>query len=352
MFDLKTLTAPILLAPMAGGFNTPALAAAVANAGGVGSFGFAYTSAEDITQTLDATARLTSGALNANFFVFPKVSPPSAERVDDAIAALGALPLAADALRTDPPSAPYSPDLAAQLEPIWQHRPSLLTFHFGLPEPRILDKAKGLGISVGVTATCLAEAQAIAAAGADFVVAQGWEAGGHRGQFASTEIDTQRSVLALVSSLTQTLGIPVVAAGGLMNGTDIANALTAGATAVQLGTAFLICDEAGTSVAHRLFLQQEKQRETVYTTAFSGRPARGLRNVFIDAMSDQPTLAFPLQNTLTGALRRWASQVGDMEYQSVWAGAKVSAIRSMPAAMLVQTLLSELSLEPREADSP
>lgn len=135
MFDLKTLTAPILLAPMAGGFNTPALAAAVANAGGVGSFGFAYTSAEDITQTLDATARLTSGALNANFFVFPKVSPPSAERVDDAIAALGALPPAADALRTDPPSAPYSPDLAAQLEPIWQHRPSLLTFHFGLPEP-------------------------------------------------------------------------------------------------------------------------------------------------------------------------------------------------------------------------
>lgn len=352
MFDLKTLTAPILLAPMAGGFNTPALAAAVANAGGVGSFGFAYTSAEGIAQTLDATARLTGGALNANFFVFPKVSPPSAERVDDAIAALGALPLAADALRTDPPRAPYSPDLAAQLEPIWQHRPSLLTFHFGLPEPRILDKAKGLGISVGVTATCLAEAQAIAAAGADFVVAQGWEAGGHRGQFASTEIDTQRSVLALVSSLTQTLGIPVVAAGGLMNGTDIANALTAGATAVQLGTAFLICDEAGTSVAHRLFLQQEKQRETVYTTAFSGRPARALRNVFIDAMADQPRLAFPLQNTLTGPLRRWASQVGDMEYQSVWAGAKVSTIRSMPAATLVQTLLSELSLEPREADSP
>lgn len=126
-----------------------------------------------------------------------------------------------------------------------------------------MDKAKGLGISVGVTATCLAEAQVIAAAGADFVVAQGWEAGGHRGQFASTEIDTQRSVLALVSSLTQTLGTPVVAAGGLMTGSDIASALTAGATAVQLGTAFLICDEAGTSVAHRLFLQQEKQRETV-----------------------------------------------------------------------------------------
>ena len=149
-----------------------------------------------------------------------------------------------------------------------------------------MDKAKGLGISVGVTATCLGEVQAIAAAGADFVVAQGWEAGGHRGQFASTEIDTQLPVFALVSSLTQTLGIPVVAAGGLMTGSDIANALTAGAIAVQLGTAFLICDEAGTSAAHRLFLQQEKQRETVYTTAFSGHPARALRNVFIDAMSD------------------------------------------------------------------
>lgn len=355
MFDIKTLTAPILLAPMAGGFNTPALAAAVANAGGVGSFGFAYTSAEAIAQTLNTTTGLTSGALNANFFVFPKVSSPPAERVDDAIAALDALTRALDVavdLTTDPPSVPYVPDLALQLEPIWQHRPSLITFHFGLPEPWILDKAKGLGMSVGVTATCLAEAQAIAAAGADFVIAQGWEAGGHRGQFASTEIDTQLPVLALVSSLTQTLPIPVVAAGGLMTGTDIANALAVGASAVQLGTAFLLCDETGIAAAHRLFLEQEKQRQTVYTTAFSGRPARGLRNRFIDAMSGQPILPFPLQNTLTGALRRWASQVGDMEYQSVWAGTEVSAIRSMPAATLVQTLLSELSLELRRADSP
>ena len=340
-FSLDKLRVPIIQAPMAGGPSTPALVAAVVQAGGLGSFGFAYSTPQKISVDLAAAKRLTSGPVNANFFVFHDVPMPSVELQHQAIAALKKLPEAQD-LRLACPQPPFFPDLNAQLEPVWLHRPAVLTFHFGLPAAEVLNRARILGIAVGVTATCLAEAQTIEAAGADFVVAQGIEAGGHRGTFHPDVLDEDAPTLTLVRQLSSALKIPVVAAGGLMTGQDIASAIAAGASAAQLGTAFLCCDESGASPAHKHFLLTKPTRGTQYTHAFSGRRAQGLRNHFIDAMHGQPHLPFPLQNTLTTSLRQHALLHDDGEHQSLWAGRAYAQARPMPAADLIRVLEQEL----------
>lgn len=342
MINIQQLTMPIFLAPMAGGFNTPELVAGVANAGGVGGFGFAYSSPEAIDRALGTAAALTDGPVNANFFVFPEVSAPQPERLEAALQALNALSLDKhwdESALTQP----YAPDLSRQLEPVWQQRPAILTFHLGIPPMVFIEKAHALGISVGISATCVAEAQAIKTAGADFIVAQGWEAGGHRGRFQETSVDEELTLLPLVKALVEHVSLPIVAAGGLMTGGDIAAVLSAGATAAQLGTAFLCCSEANTSASHRALLLAKEPREAVFTSAFSGRPARGIQNRFIDAMRDKELLEFPLQNTLTGALRQWAVQQENAEYQSVWAGTRYRGIRPLAAAGLMQALTDELN---------
>jgi len=348
-FALNKLRVPIIQAPMAGGPNTPALAAAVTNAGGLGSFGFAYCTPQQISDELAAAKQLTSGPLNANFFIFHEVPTPSVELQHQAIAALKRLPVAQD-LRLTTPEPPFFPDLKAMLEPVWLHRPAVLTFHFGLPQPEVLEHARLLGISVGVSATCLAEGQAIEAAGADFVIAQGIEAGGHRGTFEPDMHDEDLPTLALVRQLSAALRIPVVAAGGLMTGGDVALAMGAGAAAAQMGTAFLVCDESGATPAHKHFLLTKPTRGTVFTHAFSGRRAQGLRNEFIDAMQGQPHLPFPLQNTLTGPLKKIAVQHNDGEHQSLWAGRAYAQARPMSAQRLMSVLEKEYlqGIETRE----
>ena len=336
-----TLACPIVLAPMAGGPNTPALAAAVANAGGVGSFGFAYSTPERIAADLSATRALTTGLLNANFFIFRPVTPPAPEAAARAIAALNALSGAADVSLTAP-IPPFFPDLAAQLEPVWHLRPQLLTFHFGLPPTGTIERARALGISVGITATRVSEARAIVAAGADFIVAQGAEAGGHCGIFAPAEPGDWPPVRELVRNLVRVAGLPLVAAGGLMSGSDIRSVLDAGAEAAQLGTAFLATTESGASAAHRRYLLQEGARGTTLTRAFSGRHARGIRNTFIERMVGADVLPFPLQNSLTGPLRKAAVERDDGEFQSLWAGAHYALCRSGSARELVRRLLAEI----------
>lgn len=350
-FALNTLRVPIIQAPMAGGVCTPALVAAVANAGGLGSFGFAYSAPQKISDDLGAAKRLTSGPINANFFVFQDVPAPSIELQQQAIAAIKHLPLAHD-LRLTAPEPPFCPDLNAMLEPVWLHRPAVLTFHFGLPHPDILARARLLNIAVGVTATCLADGQVIEAAGADFVVAQGVEAGGHRGTFQPDSLDEDLPALALVKQLSTSLRIPVVAAGGLMTGGDVALATQAGASAAQLGTAFLCCDESGASPAHKHFLLTKPTRGTAFTHAFSGRRAQGLRNRFIDAMQGQPHLPFPLQNTLTSSLRQLALQHDDGEHQSLWAGRAYARARPMGAQELMKVLECEYVQYVKQRENP
>lgn len=339
--SFPTLACPIVLAPMAGGPNTPSLAAAIANAGGVGGFGFAYSTPERIAADLSATRALTTGPLNANFFVFRPVAPPDPEAAARAIAALHALSGAAD-VSIKAPIPPFFPDLAAQLEPVWRLRPEILTFHFGLPPPGTIERARALGISVGVTATRASEARAIAAADADFVVAQGSEAGGHCGVFAPGEPGDWLPVRELVRTLARVVDLPIVATGGLMSGSDIRSVLDAGAEAAQLGTAFLATTESGASAAHRRYLLEHGTRGTALTHAFSGRYARGIRNTFIERMAAADVLPFPLQNTLTAPLRKAAVERDDGEFQSLWAGANYARCRGGSARELVRRLLAEL----------
>ncbi len=341
MFNFTQLALPLIQAPMAGGITTPQLVAAVANHGGVGSFGFAYSTPEKIHADLVAAQSLTSGPINANFFVFNSVQLPSDQAQTNAIQALRSLGVdGAQSLSI--PAEPFYPSLMDQLEPIWNARPAILSFHFGLPPDGVIAKAHALGIAVGISATSLTEALAIESAHADFIVAQGIEAGGHRGQFDLQAKDEALSALALTAQLAKHCRIPIVAAGGIMNGAHIQNALAKGAQAAQMGSAFLCCDESGTPPSYRHYLLHKQDRPTTLTKAFSGRFARGLENSFTRTMQDQTTLPFPIQNTLTGPLRQWAVAQNDAEYQSLWAGTAYAQVRSMPTQDLMQQLRDEV----------
>ncbi len=341
MFNFAQLALPLIQAPMAGGITTPQLVAAVANQGGVGSFGFAYSAPEKIHTDLVAAQSLTSGPINANFFVFNPVRLPSDQTQKNAIEALRSLNV--DGVQSlTIPAEPFYPSLMDQLEPIWKARPAILSFHFGLPPEGVIEKAHALGIAVGISATSLTEALAIESAHADFIVAQGIEAGGHRGQFDLQAKDEALRALELTAQLVKHCRIPIVAAGGIMTGADINAALSKGAQAAQMGTAFLCCDESGTPSSYRHYLLHKQNRSTTLTKAFSGRLARGIENTFTRTMQDQATLPFPIQNTLTGPLRQWAAAQQDAEYQSLWAGTAYAQIRSMPTQELMQQLRDEI----------
>ena len=326
---------------MAGGITTPQLVAAVANHGGVGSFGFAYSTPEKIHTDLLAAQSLTGGPINANFFVFSPVCLPSDQIQAQAVQALRSLGVGGVQSLTIP-AEPFYPSLMDQLEPIWKARPAILSFHFGLPPDGVIAKAHELGIAVGISATSLTEALAIESAHADFIVAQGIEAGGHRGQFDLQANDEALSALDLTAQLVKHCRIPIVAAGGIMNGSHIQNALAKGAQAAQMGTAFLCCDESGTPPSYRHYLLHKQDRPTMLTKAFSGRVARGLENTFIRTMQAQTTLPFPIQNTLTGTLRQWAVAQHNAEYQSLWAGTAYAQIRSISTQDLMQQLRDEI----------
>ena len=206
---------------MAGGFNTPQLAAEVANAGGMVSLGFAFSAPDHIDRVLRDTIALTDGPLSANFFVFPQLKAPPLALFAESTLALDELPTSLH-IETPPFTTPYAPDSDARLQAVWLHRPAVLTFHFGLSQERVIEQAYRQNIAVGVTATCVREPQDIARAGADFVMAQGWEAGGYRGCFDPSHPDEALPVLALVRSLLGCLSILIVAVGGMMDGRDIA----------------------------------------------------------------------------------------------------------------------------------
>ena len=341
-FDFSALRIPLIQAPMAGGPNTVDLVSAVANAGAVGSFGFAYSSPQKIAMDLEATKQKTHGPINANFFVFSPIKPPDDSEIQRAIDALSVLPMS-QGVEYQTPSAPYYPDLEEMLDPVWHYRPHWVTFHFGIPPSSVIDRAKKLKIAVGITATSVREALEIQHAGADAVIAQGIEAGGHRGLFDADGADECLGIDDLLKSLSGRLKIPVIAAGGLMTGHDIRRIRSLGAMAAQMGTAFLCCHESGASSAHQRFLLQRRELGTAYTRAFSGRRAQGIANRFIREMENQPYLPFPIQNTLTGVLRQKAVREDDGEYQSLWAGSNYARTRALPVADLMVQLFNEYS---------
>jgi nitronate monooxygenase len=332
---------PILLAPMAGSGGTPELAAAVSNAGGLGAWGGGYAKPDEIAATIRRMRQLTSRPFNINLFAGGyhanhDIDPqPMLELVGAAHARLGLPP----PILPPAPENPFDDQLAAVLE----EHPPVFSFTFGIPSSAQIAALKDRGIAIIGTATTAEEARRLAQAGVDAVAAQGAEAGAHRGTFAAPFDESMVPLATLVREIRESVKLPVVASGGLMDGHDVAACRKAGADAVQLGTAFLPCPESGAPPVYKRALVEAKYDTTVITRAFSGRPARGLTNAFIAMVAgkEHSILPFRQQNDLTRPMRNAAGQQGVAGFISLWAGQGVARSRAMPAADLVAALLKE-----------
>ncbi|SPA56001.1 NAD(P)H-dependent flavin oxidoreductase [Cupriavidus taiwanensis] len=341
---------PIIQAPMAG-VSTPALAAAVTNAGGLGSLGVGAMDAEAARKAIRETRALTSGPFNVNVFCHaPAVADAAREQawlayLAPRFAEFGATPPAA--LREIYRS--YVSDEAMHAM-LLEERPAVVSFHFGLPDAGRIRALRDAGIVLLASATSLDEARAIEAAGLDAIVAQGIEAGGHRGVFDPAAVDEGLGTFALVRVLATQTRLPVIAAGGIMDGAGIAAALALGAQAAQLGTAFIACPETVADGPYREALLQPHKRPTVLTRAISGRHARGLANRFTElgaAAGAPATPDYPTAYDAGKALHAAAKAHGSADFAAQWAGQAVALARALPAAELVSALAGELAASAR-----
>jgi nitronate monooxygenase len=336
------LEVPIFQAPMAS-VTTPALAAAVSKAGGLGAFGCAYMQPDAMRRDVAALRAVTDRPFQLNFFAAPQPEPVAAEAQREAIAALAGYYRELGMAAPEPAAAPYAPDLHAQLDTALELRPAVVTCHLNeLPATRIA-ALQASGIVVGGSATCVAEAKRLQELGMDFIVAQGGEAGGHRGTWTRDPHAALTGTLALVRLLVRAVDLPVVAAGGIMDGAGIAAVLALGAQAAQLGTAFIPCPESGATEMYRAALLAATEDDTSLTDKFSGKPARGLRNRYMRETAERPfpRLPFPAQNQLTAKLRTASAQAGSPDFMAMWAGQAVALSRRLPAGELLRELERE-----------
>jgi nitronate monooxygenase len=315
---------------MAGGPSTPALAAAVASAGGFGFVAGGYLRADALYAAIEATGQLTAAPFGVNLFVPGAAAAPApvtryAERLRDEAARLG---VALGEPRWD------DDGYAAKLEVVLTRRPNLVSFTFGCPSGTDVGRLHEAGCRVAVTVTSAAEAMTAQSADADLLIVQGTEAGGHQGQFVDDAPNTTPLLRALAAVRAVT-GLPVIAAGGIGSPADVRAALDAGALAVQVGTALLCTPEAGTSPVHRQALTQQRFADTVLTRAYSGRHGRGLRNRFADF---EAPAAYPEIHHLTAPLRAAARAAGDDSVPNLWAGTGWRSIIEAPAAEVVRLL--------------
>ncbi|KHL24400.1 2-nitropropane dioxygenase [Croceibacterium mercuriale] len=343
--DRFRLTVPLIQAPMAG-VSTPALAAAVSDAGALGSIGVGATDAAGARAMIEEVRRRTSRPFNVNLFVHATPTADAAreaawlEQLAPVFASFGAEPPAV--LRTIYRSFADDP---AMLQMLLDLAPPVVSFHFGLPSGDVLSALRSRGIYLMATATSLEEAAAIKQAGIDAIVAQGIEAGGHRGVFDPHAPDDALTTQVLTRLLVRDTGMPVIAAGGMMDGAGIAAALDLGAVAAQLGTAFVPCPESAADGSYRAALTGPGGRHTVLTAAISGRPARALANRFtaLDRkIRDHRPPDYPIAYDAGKALHAAARAQGEHGYGAQWAGQGAPLARPMPAAELVRTLREEL----------
>jgi nitronate monooxygenase len=326
---------------MAGGPTTPQLVAASSAAGALGSFGHAYTQPDDMRKQSAFVRSKTDRPFGINLFVSPQPAPiePGAQR--SALEAVARYYKELGLPAPEPVRAPYAPDLEAQLAAVEEIRPRVFTTHLGvLPAGRIANLRK-LQIIVGGSATCVAEAKQLEELGYDFVIAQGGEAGGHRGTHLRDPADALTGTFALVRLVVRATKLPVIAAGGIMDGAGIAAVFALGAQAAQLGTAFIPCPESGAPQVHKDELLRRTEDETCVTEKFSGKPARGLANRFMKEMERAPQLAFPAQNKVTGPLRQASGKAGRPDFVAMWAGQAAPLSRALPAAELIARLETE-----------
>ncbi|MBT3905966.1 MAG: nitronate monooxygenase [Rhodospirillaceae bacterium] len=339
--DLFDISVPIIQAPMAG-VSTPELAAAVCNAGALGSLALGGSNAAAAEPLIKAVRAGTNRPFNVNFFCHE-----TPERDTDKEAAwIANLAPQMTAFGGTPPATLdeiYTSfnDNDDMLDLILAEKPAILSFHFGLPEPKRLQALKATGALILATVTTPAEALAAAAAGIDAVIAQGHEAGGHRGVF-DPSIDQNIGTFALLPLIRNTVDIPVIAAGGVMNGAGIAAALMLGADGAQLGTAFIACPETVATNAHRALLESG-DTPTEVTTVVSGRPARGFTNEYMKQFrsDDERIPAFPIAYDANKSFAAAAKNAGESGYGTMWAGQAAALSQAMPAAELVEQLTQE-----------
>ncbi|MEE8207696.1 MAG: nitronate monooxygenase [Nitrosomonadaceae bacterium] len=341
--NLLEIELPIIQAPMAG-VQDSALALAVSSAGGLGSLPCGMLSRDALRAELTTIKSQTEKPINVNFFCHtPPV--PNAERetrwrevLQPYFSEYG---IDANDIATGVGRRPFSHDVADVLE---EFKPDIVSFHFGLPVSELLARVKGWGATVLASATTLEEAQWLEANGADVIIAQGFEAGAHRGMFLSDDITTQVGTFALLPQIIHKVKVPVIAAGGIADSKSVAAALSLGATAVQVGTAYLLCSETKTSQIHRAALKSEVAHHTVITNLFSGRPARGIINRVIKEIGpiNDNTPEYPLAAAAITALRRQAESGGSGDFSPLWCGQNASGCKEIPAAELTRELTADL----------
>lgn len=332
---------PVIQAPMAG-VQTSALAIAVSNAGGLGSLPCAMLTPDALRDELAAIAAQTRRPYNVNFFCHTPAAPDTA-RETKWRAALA--PYYAE-FGIDPATvpagggrAPFSHEFADVLAAF---RPPVVSFHFGLPSPELMQRVKSWGAKVLSSATTVAEARWLEANGADAVIAQGLEAGGHRGLFLSEDLTTQVGTLALLPQVLRAVRVPVIAAGGIADARGVAAALALGAAGVQVGTSYLLCPEATTTALHRAALKSGRADHTALTNLITGRPARGICNRLmreLGPLSDAPP-AFPLATAALAPLKAAAEKRGRDDFSTLWSGQNATGCREIPAAELTRLLIA------------
>jgi len=334
---------PIIQAPMAG-VQGSALAVAVSNAGGLGSLPCAMLSLDAIRSEIAAITAQTAKPLNVNFFCH--TSPEfSAEREAMWRAALShyyrAFGIDSDTIPVGPGRAPFSAEAA---ELLTEFKPAVVSFHFGLPPPQLLARARAWGSKVLSSATTVEEALWLEAHGVDAVIAQGLEAGGHRGMFLSDDLSTQLGTFALLPQVVRAVKLPVIAAGGIADARGVAAAMALGAAGVQIGTAYLLCPEATTSAVHRAALKSEAARHTALTNLFTGRPARGIVNHAMRALGpiSDAAPAFPLATAAIAPLRARAESEGAGDFSPLWSGQNAGGCKEIPAVRLTRELAAGL----------
>jgi nitronate monooxygenase len=341
--QLLGIQLPIIQAPMAG-VQDHRLAVAVSNAGGLGSLPAAMLSLDALRSELTALQAQTSKPFNVNFFCH---TPPQPDAARDARWRAALAPYYAELdldpalISAGPSRAPFS---AAAAELLAAFRPAVLSFHFGLPSPELLAQVRRWDCKVIASATTVVEALWLESQGVDAIIAQGLEAGGHRGNFLSTDLTEQTGTFALLPRIAQTVRVPVIAAGGIADAQGVAAAMALGAVGVQVGSAYLLCPEATTSSIHRAALQSPAAGHTALTTLFSGRPARGIVNRVMRELGplSAPTPQFPLATSAIAPLRAKAESLGRGDFSPLWCGQNASGCKAIGAADLTLELSASL----------
>lgn len=334
---------PIIQAPMAG-VQGSALALAVSTAGGLGSLPCAMLTLDAIRTELAVIKAQTTKPFNVNFFCHAQ-PPPNPEREAVWRATLSPyyeeFGIEPETISAGPGRAPFSSDVADVLSAF---RPAVVSFHFGLPSADLLAQVRAWGSKILASATTVEEARWLEAHGVDAIIAQGLEAGGHRGMFLSEDVSTQVGTFALVPQIVQAVDLPVIAAGGIADARGVRAAMVLGAAGVQVGTAYLLCPEATTSPVHRAALERPSARHTALTNLFTGRPARGIVNRIMRELGpiSTATPAFPLATSAITPLRAKAEGQGSGDFSPLWSGQNASGCKEIPAAELTQELAAGL----------